>query len=418
MRVVELRVEKVVTGGDGLARGDDGKVVFVPGALPGELVRVEVTDAKRDFTRARVTEVLEPSPHRLEPPCPFVAAGCGGCGWQHVDLDEQRRLRRGIVVEALARLGGVIDADVAIAEPSNAVGFRTTVRLAVDADGRTAYRAARSHDLVRVDECLVAHPLVTSMLSARFPGAREVVLRVGARTGDRMAWPTGDDSGARRRDGGIARPQRAGAPIGLADDVRVGPDAHVEEVVGGHRLRVGAGSFFQSSAEAAEAIARAVVDLGGDELAGARRVVDAYGGVGLLGALAVPSEAHLTSVELSASACADARINLAGRDAVVIESSVERWRAPRAPFDVALADPSRTGLGADAVDALRATGAPTVVLVSCDAGALGRDARLLVERGYRFGRAQMVDAFPHTPHVEVVSRFEREHEREDNPEIE
>jgi 23S rRNA (uracil1939-C5)-methyltransferase len=404
--VVELRVDKIVTGGDGMARGSDGKVVFVPGALPDEVVRVEIVDAKRDFSRAAVLEIVEPSPHRVEPPCPYVAARCGGCGWQHIDSDEQRRLRRDIVIEALARLGGITGADVAIAPPSTVAGFRTTVRMGVRADGRAAYRAARSNDLVAVDDCLVAHPLVTSMLSARFPGAQEVVLRAGARTGDRMAWPTADESGDRRRRGN-ARPNPAGAPIGLPDGVRVGPDAHVEEVVGDQRLRIGAGSFFQSSPEAAEGIARAVVGLGGDELAHARRVVDAYGGVGLLGALAVPAGAHLTSVELSPSACADARRNLVDRDAIVVESTVERWRPPPDPVDAVLADPSRTGLGREAVDVLCAIAAPTLVLVSCDAGALGRDAALLAERGYAFRRAEMVDAFPHTPHVEVVSRFER-----------
>ncbi len=136
-------------------------------------------------------------------------------------------------------------------------------------------------------------------------------------------------------------------------------------------------------------------------------VVDAYGGVGLLGAIAVPDAAHLVSVERSPSACADAELNLAARDAVVVESAVERWRPAPEPFDVVLADPSRSGLGRDAVDVLTGTGAAVIVLVSCDAGALGRDARLLDERGYRFAGATMVDAFPHTPHVEVVSRFDR-----------
>ena len=105
--------------------------------------------------------------------------------------------------------------------------------------------------------------------------------------------------------------------------------------------------------------------------------------------------------------CADARRNLVDRDAIVVESTVERWRPPPDPVDAVLADPSRTGLGREAVDALCATAAPMLVLVSCDAGALGRDAALLAERGYAFRRAEMVDAFPHTPHVEVVSRFER-----------
>ena len=89
---VELRIDKVVAGGDGLARGADGRVVFVPGALPGETVRVRVGSAKRDFARAELLEVLEAHPGRVDPACPYVAAGCGGCSWQHVDLPTQRDL--------------------------------------------------------------------------------------------------------------------------------------------------------------------------------------------------------------------------------------------------------------------------------------------------------------------------------------
>jgi tRNA/tmRNA/rRNA uracil-C5-methylase (TrmA/RlmC/RlmD family) len=132
-------------------------------------------------------------------------------------------------------------------------------------------------------------------------------------------------------------------------------------------------------------------------------VLDAYCGVGLLGAAAPGAE--LIAVEAHPAAVADARVNLAWRGATVVESPVERWRP--CPVDSAIADPARHGLGAAGADVLAGTGAATVVLVSCDAGSLGRDAGLLGERGYDLDHCEVLDLFPHTPHVEVVSRFRR-----------
>jgi 23S rRNA (uracil1939-C5)-methyltransferase len=196
------------------------------------------------------------------------------------------------------------------------------------------------------------------------------------------------------------------------DELAAGTRAWLHEVVGGRRLRVSARSFFQTRPDGAAALVDVVRRLGGDELGGARRAVDAYAGVGLFGALAVPPAARLIAVESSASSVADARHNLTGdADAArpgtttVVRSRVERWRPSAA--DVVIADPARTGLGRDAAAVLGRTGAGVVLLVSCDAGALGRDAGLLAGHGFRHEASVVVDLFPHTHHVEVVSRFAR-----------
>lgn len=146
---------------------------------------------------------------------------------------------------------------------------------------------------------------------------------------------------------------------------------------------------------------------GGDELATARTVADLYGGVGLFGAVigALPHRPRVVLVERSRSSCADAAVNLADLDAVVQRRPVERWRP--VPADVVVADPARAGLGRPGVDVVTATGAAVVVLVSCDAAALGRDAGLLVDASYRLEQVTTVDLFPHTHHVEVVARFVR-----------
>lgn len=413
--VADVRITAVAVGGDGVAREASGRVVFVDGALPGELVSVEVVDERRDHARAVVVDVLEPAAGRVAPPCPFVAAGCGGCGWQHADLATQRSLRVDMVAEALRRLGGIADPVVAEGPPLASTGYRTTLRGVADGDGRFALRRHHSHDLVTVPGCLVAHPLVVGVLDAgRFPPGAEVTVRVGARTGERLVLvdaaggqATDDDVDIEAHTDGISLPDGISVP----DDVRVvtgaelaaGKRAWLHEEVAGVHLRVSARSFFQAGPDGAEALVDAVGAAVG-ELADGARFADLYGGVGLF-ATTVGRRARIELVEAAASSAADARINLRGLDGRAVRSDVARWHPRR--MDVVVADPPRVGLGRGGVRAVAATRAPRLVLVSCDAGALGRDTRLLRGAGYDLAASTLVDVFPHTPHVEVVSRFER-----------
>ena len=387
-----LRVERVAAGGDGIAHHADGRVAFVRGGLPNELVKVQIDEQRKDYVKATVSEIIEPSPERREPPCVQVAAGCGGCGWQHITLEAQREMKREIVVDALRRLGGMADPDVRLGSPLGDLGWRTTVRFSVDRNGSLGFRAARSHRTVTTEKCLVSHRLIDDLLPGlRVPGASELTIRVGARTGQRAAWWNPD--GPR--------------PAMLPDDVVVGPAASITEIVHGAQLRVSAGSFFQSSPEAAEALCDEVRAAAGDLLtAGDGAVVDAYGGIGLFTAVTVPAERRAIIVEVSASSTADARHHLAGRDVTIVNSTVEQWTPTAA--DLVIADPARSGLGAVAAERLTVgTNCDRLILISCDAAAAGRDARLLVGYGYDHQGSVVLDPFPHTPHVEIVSRFDR-----------
>ncbi|MGE0880335.1 MAG: class I SAM-dependent RNA methyltransferase [Acidimicrobiia bacterium] len=384
MPFIEVTTDRLAAGGDAIGRGGDGKVVFVAGALPGERVRAEVVTDKRDFTKARTVAVLEPSRWRRTAPCAFVADGCGGCDWQHVDPVGQGELKASIVRDALARLGGLPGAVVDVAPALPEVGYRTTVRLGVRR-GAVGFRAGRSHEVVAVDRCLVAHPLLDELIAGgRFLGAREVTLRCGARTGERLA---------------LASPSSVG--LGLPDDVAQGPEASYHEIVAGSSYRISAESFFQSRPDGADALVAAVREA----VAGVDGpVLDAYGGVGLFAkALARGGDRPVTLVERSGSSIRDARHNLAGLDATIVESAMEDWEP--SPYPVVVADPAREGLGRAACDVLTATGAERFVLVSCDAASLGRDTRLLTEAGYRHVRSTLIDLFVNTAHVEVVTEF-------------
>jgi 23S rRNA (uracil1939-C5)-methyltransferase len=381
-----VRIEKMAAGGDAIAHLGDGRVVFVEGALPGETVKVEVHTSKRDFARAVVAEVQQPSPHRVVPPCPALESGCGGCAWQHADPVAQLTWKADVVADALRRTAKLPDAMVRVGAAVPPWGYRTSMRLAVTPDGRLGLRAASSHRVVPLGDCPVAHPALSALLAgARVDGAEEVSLRVSVATGEATAMGHGG----------------RGRFAGLPADVGVGPEATLYERVGGVSLRVSAASFFQSGPAAAELLVATVRDACGDALGAGGPFLDAYGGGGLFAATIAPDRAIV--VESSPSACADARLNVPG--ARVHEMPFELW-SPE-PVGLVVADPARAGLGREAVDVLAATGAARVVLVSCDPVAAARDASLLAAHGYRHAGATVLDLFPHTPHVEVVTRFDR-----------
>ncbi len=362
---VEVHVTRIATGGEGVARAPDGRTLFVAGALPGERVRATIVDVRARHARADLGEVLTAAPGRRTPPCPHVAEGCGGCDWQHATDELQAALRLTIVRDALERIGRIADP---VVEPGAALADprRTTVRAAV-VDGRAGYRRRRSHDVLHPETCLVVHPRIEEMLVDGSHDGDEVVLRVGARTGEAAV------------------------------------DGTIHEEAGGRRWRISAGSFFQPSAEAADALVHEVGDAVGEVVGGT--LVDLASGVGLFAGTVGRRFDEVVAVEISPSAVADAEVNLDGLPVRIVRSRLERW-APE-PADAVVADPPRAGLGREGVARVAATGARTVVLVSCDAASLGRDAGLLVAAGYRLDRSRVLDLFPQTSHVEVVSRFVR-----------
>jgi 23S rRNA (uracil1939-C5)-methyltransferase len=382
-----VHLDRFAAGGEAVGRDASGRVVFVRGGLPGERVAVELTSEKRDFARGVAVAVVEPSADRVEPPCAVRRAGCGGCDWQHLAAGRQLPAKVELVREALARTAQMPDARVVSGASVAHEGYRTTVRVVGDAEGRPGFRAEGSHDIVAVRHCLVAHPALSDALSTvRIDPGVELTLRVSVASGELTAWWDGHP------DAVDELPARTG-------DV-------LHEVVAGHRLRVSARSFFQSGPAAAELLVDAVVRAGGAELADARRVVDAYAGVGLFGVAAVPARSKVVALESSRHSAADAQSNLAARGGRVIRGDVARWVPDEGMrVDVVIADPARKGLERPGVEALATIGAQVIVLVSCDPVSLARDAGLLAAAGYRHERTEVIDVFPHTHHVEGVSRF-------------
>lgn len=382
-----------MAGGEALGHDPDGRIVFVRGGVPGDDVEVDIVEDKGDWSRAVVTRVVEPGPDRVEAPCPRRHEGCGGCDWQHLAVPAQLLAKVEVVRDAMRRTGRLPDVEIQTGRAVPAAGHRTTVRVIGDADGRAAYRQERSHDTVPAAGCLIAHQNLLPVLETmRITPGMEVTLRTSVATGELTAW--WDPS--------------KGTVEHLPASAAVGPDAVLHESVAGHRLRVSAGSFFQSGPAAAELLVETVRSAA-PELDTAGRVVDLYAGVGLFAVAAAAHATHVVTVETSRSAVADCRANLTERPARVEQGQAGRWRPDRdMGVDVVIADPARSGLGKPGVAAVVGSGAPVAVLVSCDPVALARDAALLVRQGYRHDGTEVLDLFPHTHHVECVTRFVRD----------
>ncbi len=393
MRLVttlRLTPDRFAAGGEAIARDDDGRVVFVRGALPGETVVAEVTHEKKDWARAHVVQIREASPDRVVPPCESRRAGCGGCGWQHLTHEAQRNAKVEIVADAFRRIGRVDDGVIELGPSVEPEGYRTTIRLAPTADGRAGFRAEQSHDVVAAPNCLVAHPALREIVAGlRLSGDVEPTLRVSVATGQVGArWD-----------------KQKGDVQGLPDGVLTSWSSVMHEDVVGRRLQVSLGSFFQSGPQAAELLV-AAVGRSAPELVDADVVVDAYAGIGMFAACATNPDAHVIAIETSRSAVNDAHENLDGRRGQIVRGEVGGWHAPDdLSIDVVIADPARSGLGQPGSAALVRAGAPVLVLVSCDPASLGRDTKLLAKSGYTHERSEVLDTFPHTTHIEVVSRF-------------
>jgi 23S rRNA (uracil1939-C5)-methyltransferase len=414
--VVRLRTHAVAVGGDAIGRTEDGKVVFVDGGLPDEELDVVLDDDRKDFAKGHVSAVVVASPSRVEPTCPHVSDGCGGCGWQHVAAAAQPVLKIAMVVDSLRRIGRIATAsDLVIAAPPLQVGrHRNSVRAGI-VDGAAGFRAAGSSRIVPVNSCEVAHPIVEKILTGgKFGKAKEVSIRFGSVSNQVLVVvePTARGVVLPKVDADVvvvgadelARYNKARSKTG--DDAPES-EAFFEETVAGANFSISADSFFQTRTDGAEMLVELVTGAFGGET---DLLLDLYGGVGLFAATVGARFSTVVSVESNESASNDAILNLASHpDGYLVCEDVEKWSPAQAMFAArrvaVVADPSRKGLGRNAVEVIARTGAVVVVLVSCDAGSLGRDARLLVEAGYELTGSVVVDLFPQTPHVEVVSRF-------------
>ena len=395
-------------GGEAIGRDETGRVVFVPYAIAGEEVVVEIVEEKKNYARARLVEIITSSPARVSPRCEHFGK-CGGCQWQHIAYDAQLRFKTDIVREQLARIGKIADAPVrdtiGMTDPWH---YRNNVQFQLDDTGRLCFRAMESHALVPIRECHIIHPLLAEMFRAlEFEGADfvEVTLRAGTRTGEKLLMLEGRDE---------APPEiSVDEPISIAQrtprgDVipLVGKDALHEELRG-RLFRVSPQSFFQVNTTMAEMlielVERYLAPRPSDVL------LDAFGGVGTFGLLLAPRVARVIEIEEAPDAVNDAKANAVELMNVEFQRGKVEDILPKSksPIDLVVADPPRAGIAPTAREAIITQLPRAIAYVSCDPATLARDARQLVNGGYRLVEVQPVDMFPQTYHIETVSLFAR-----------
>jgi tRNA/tmRNA/rRNA uracil-C5-methylase (TrmA/RlmC/RlmD family) len=439
--LVDLTVGEVAHGGWCVARaGSDrsglvtGQVVFVRHALPGERVRARVTARTARFARADAVDIVDAAPDRVPPPCPFAGPGrCGGCDWQHASPQAQRRLKAAVLEQQFRRIGGVSRAVTVapLAADESGFGWRTRVSFAVGADGVAGLRKHRSHEIVPVTTCLIAHPGVNDLgvPQRRWP-AGATVQAIATSTGEHaVAVTDGDGRGGRLaprgRDGGPRRGSRYEPGVEIAGRIGTAPAVpgtprHSQRNSGGRWLheraagrdwRLSPGTFWQVHPAAADTLAAAVRDALAPE-PGAE-VLDLYCGAGLFaGALAaaVGPGGRVSGVEASAAAVRDARHNLADLPQVGIRrGQVGQVLAAGGTGRARLAvlDPPRAGAGVAVSQRLACAGPAgdlrRIAYVSCDPATAARDVAVFLRHGWQLDGLLAYDAFPMTHHVECVA---------------
>jgi 23S rRNA (uracil1939-C5)-methyltransferase len=406
----DLKLTAFAHGGTALGR-HEGRVIFVPYAIPGETLHVELVEEHAHWARARLLEVIEPSPHRIEPPCPYFGQDkCGGCQLQHIGYDMQVEFKRQVVIDQLARVGGLREVSVGevigAAEPWN---YRNHVQFSLTPEGHLGFLSADSHHIVPVDDCLITDPLLLDLWAAldmEWPELYRLSLRCGSATGDLMAIFELDHY----QDFDIEVDFPVSCVLLLADGetVVLMGNRYLTEHVAGRDYRISPGSFFQVNTGGAEAL----VALIGDYLSptGSETLVDLYCGVGLFGLVFANNVKRVIGVELDAGASADFRHNAHGLENVTLLEGEAKTELARIEETVELLvlDPPRAGAGQEVVREVVRLSPERIAYVSCDPATLARDAHYLVEGGYELREVQPVDMFPQTYHIESVALFTRQ----------
>jgi 23S rRNA (uracil1939-C5)-methyltransferase len=439
-----LEIEKLIYGGDGLARlpADSrgrGKAVFLPFVLTGEKIEAALTEEKPGFARAQAENILQPSPHRIPPACPYFTH-CGGCHYQHAAYEHQLEIKREILRENLRRIAKLeLRCDIAV-HPSPPWNYRNRSRLQLRTkpDFSLGYFKFSSHELLPVEQCPISSPLINRAIAAVWnsgragkapEGVREIEFFANeddtrllielscapeARRAAVPAWAEELFTLMPELAGVTAlRDAQGGSPESL---IRVGASELTYKIKAG-AYRVSAGSFFQTNRFLTDELVNIVTGNRAGEFA-----LDLYAGVGLFSTALAGSFRHIVSVEMSQTSFNDLSYNLPSNGKAT-HAAAERFlgalgeqgRAKigatlpqlRDKPELVVADPPRSGLGDRVARSLAGLGAPRIAYVSCDPATLARDLVLLQAAGYRIEEVHLIDLFPQTYHLESVMHLVR-----------
>jgi 23S rRNA (uracil1939-C5)-methyltransferase len=408
---MRLQIEKNIYGGAGLARAE-GKAIFVPFTLPGEIVEAHITDDKRSFANAELDAVLEPSPERVAPPCEYFGI-CGGCHYQHAAYAKQITLKADILRETLerARLASLPEIIPVFAEP---LGYRNRTRLHVQREPfALCYKKRASHENLPVSHCPISAPLIQQAIKAvtaigqkSIQKFTEIEFFVNADENKLLVsfWTQQPASTLKEICEALQKdiPALAGAAVFQAQGRKIAEwgAQTLPYRASGFAYQVSIGSFFQVN----RFLVDRLVELVTCEFSG-RLAWDLYAGVGLFAQALSHKFEKVIAVEAAPSSASDLRRNLTGDTHKAAQSgTLEFLRQQRGPRpDLIVVDPPRAGLGNSVVTMLTKVRPQSIVYVSCDPATLSRDLHALVESGYHIRTMYMVDLFPQTFHLESVT---------------
>ena len=425
--IIEVRIEKLVTGGDGLAH-HEGQAVFVPLTVPGDRVRVAVKERRRGFVRATVQEILEQGPGRQDPPCPHFGQ-CGGCDLQHMEPEHQRRAKADIVADCFLRLGKM-DVSELLTGPvaGMEMGYRNRIRVFANPANHYGLMRRGTHEVVPLESCaLLPEQFNRDILPwlRMLPPAEQIVVRMNGRGG----WLVSIFGPSRRVK--VMRKILAALPEGeppapgceglLFNNLPLwGRDYLIHEIAG-HKYRVGAQSFFQGNRavteEALAMIREWITELKNDGNLGVL-LGDLFCGVGLFSLALADLFEKVVAVDSDQGSCRDAENNIQRNEAIRDKARVHIGQltkilaqpdlAPPALWNASfcLVDPPRAGLGRDGVKTLLDLRPRHLLYMSCDPATLARDAAAFVAAGYRARRLHVLDMFPQTSHIETMLLLE------------
>ena len=404
---IDLQLVKLTYGGDAMGRLEDGRAIFVPFGLPGERVRVRLTEEKRNFARGEIVEVLDASPQRINPRCKHFGV-CGGCHYQHLPYQEQLDAKTEILRDQLRRIGKIENPPVQAMVPSpKAWNYRNHVQFHLTEEGKLGYVRAQVPAVFAIEECHLPEAFLNGIWpQLEFEPATDIE-RVSLRAG------RDDDSMLVLESNSPEFPAleiEAGISVThLFEDntVVVAGNDHILISVLGRDFRVSAASFFQvNTAMAEKMVNRLIANL---PITQSSVVLDVYCGAGLFSAFLAPRCERLIGIESSASACDDFTFNLDEFDNVELYEGLAEDVIPYLEMkpDMVLVDPPRAGLEKQVVDGILKMNPQWIAYVSCDPSTLGRDGARLIRGGYRLQDVMPFDLFPQTFHIESISVFER-----------
>jgi 23S rRNA (uracil1939-C5)-methyltransferase len=395
-----VRIEKLVYGGDGLARVD-GQVAFVPYVVPGDLVKVQTERVNAGLLRGKYPELIEAAQGRVTPKCEYFGLGkCGGCHYQHFDYAVQVMEKKAILAETLERQGGFSYAGEIKALTGEPWYYRNRIQLHFG-DRTVGYRRAASHEVYPVAHCEISSPVLNQVIRTLQDAVKQDKWPKFLRSLEVFTNESEIQLNVTESNKPVSRRFFEWCQT-LLPNVADGP---ITYQVGGIPFRLSGGSFFQVNRFLIEPLMQEVLGT-----AEGTRAVDLYSGAGLFSIPLAKRFKAVTSVERGGSAFRDLEFN-ARENGVTLEahkSSAEEFlRTLEDTPDLLIADPPRSGLGKDATAELIRIGPEKMVIVSCDPTTLARDLRALLQH-YEVKGLTLVDLFPQTYHIETIVKLEKQ----------